>query len=130
MIILNLTHERVRQKATLAEELARIVMGHPPSSIDPVTGFRTYNRDVEDEAYGVGGAMVLPYSQLFPLARRGTPTATIAARYALSDRFVNYRINRAGLRQCTASDSARELIVARDAAERCRSIVEPGDVGS
>jgi IrrE N-terminal-like domain len=99
MIILNPTHDLVRQKATLAEELAHIVMGHPPSSIDPVTGFRTYNRDVEDEAYGVGGAMVLPYGQLFPLARRGVATTTVARRYGLSDRFVNYRINRAGLRR-------------------------------
>lgn len=99
MVILNPTHDLVRQKATLAEELAHVVMGHPPSSIDPATGFRTYNRDIEDEAYGVGGAMVLPYSQLFPLAKRGVPTATIAVRYALSERFVNYRINRAGLRR-------------------------------
>jgi hypothetical protein len=43
--------------------------------------------------------MVLPYGQLFPLARQGVATATIATHYALSERFINYRINRAGLRR-------------------------------
>jgi IrrE N-terminal-like domain len=99
MIILNPTHATVRQKATLAEELAHIVMGHPPSRIDPTTGFRTYDGDVESEAYGVGGAMLLPYGQLFALIRRRALVATIAARFDLSERFVNYRINRAGLRR-------------------------------
>ena len=99
MVILNPTHERVRQKATLAEELAHIVMGHPPSRIDPTTGFRTYDGDVESEAYGVGGAMILPYGQLFSLVRGGAAAPAIAARFSVSERFVTYRINRAGLRR-------------------------------
>lgn len=99
IVILNPTHDRVRQKATLAEELAHIVMGHPPSRIDPATGFRTYDGDIESEAYGVGGAMLLPYGQLFGLVRRRVAAATIAQRFRLSERFVNYRINRAGLRR-------------------------------
>jgi len=98
-IILNPTHDPVRQKATLAEELAHIVIGHPPSRIDPTTGFRTYDDDVESEAYGVGGAMLMPYGHLFPLCRRAVPVARIAARFELSAAFTNYRINRAGLRK-------------------------------
>jgi hypothetical protein len=98
-IILNPTHDPVRQKATLGEELAHIVIGHPPSRIDPTTGFRTYDGDVESEAYGVGGAMLMPYGQLFPLCRRAVPVARIAARFELSVAFTNYRINRAGLRK-------------------------------
>lgn len=98
-IILNPTHDPVRQKATLGEELAHIVMGHPPSRIDPTTGFRTYDGDVESEAYGVGGAMLMPYGQLFPLCRQGVAAAQIAARFGMSIAFTNYRINRAGLRK-------------------------------
>jgi hypothetical protein len=74
-------------------------MGHPPSRIDPTTGFRTYDGDIESEAYGVGGAMLMPYGQLFPLCRSGVPAAQIAARFALSIPFTNYRVNRAGLRK-------------------------------
>jgi Zn-dependent peptidase ImmA (M78 family) len=98
-IILNPTHDPVRQKATLGEELAHIVMGHPPSRIDPTTGFRTYDGDVESEAYGVGGAMLMPYGQLFPLCRQAVQVGQIAARFGLSVAFTNYRINRAGLRR-------------------------------
>lgn len=103
IVFLNPTHEITRQKATLAEELAHIVIGHPPSKIDPVTGFRTYDADVENEAYGVGGAMILPYGQLFGLVKRRQPTRDIAERYAVSEPFVNYRINRAGLRRMYAN---------------------------
>jgi Zn-dependent peptidase ImmA (M78 family) len=98
-VILNPTHDPVRQKATLAEELAHIIMGHPPSRIDPTTGLRTYDGDVESEAYGVGGAMLMPYGQLFPLCKHAVPLTQIAARFALSIAFTNYRINRAGLRK-------------------------------
>ena len=98
-IILNPTHDPVRQKVTLAEELAHIVIGHPPSRIDACTGFRTYDHDLESEAYGVGGAMVMPYGQLFPLVRGGAAVAEIAKRFSVSIPFTNYRINRAGLRR-------------------------------
>jgi hypothetical protein len=102
IVFLNPTHDPHRQKATLAEELAHIVMGHPPSRIDPATGFRTYDGDVESEAYGVGGAMILPYGQLFRLVKQCVAAAVIAQRYEVSERFANYRINRAGLRRLYA----------------------------
>lgn len=98
MVFLNPTHDVVRQKVTLAEELAHIVLGHPPSILDGETGVRTYDTDVESEAYSVGSAMVLPYQLLFNCVRGGTTEAAIAARYGVSTRFVIARINRSGLR--------------------------------
>jgi Zn-dependent peptidase ImmA (M78 family) len=98
MIVLNPNHDRGRQKVTLAEELAHLVMGHPPSALDSVSGIRTYNGEIEGEAYGVGGAMVMPYGQLFALARNAAPAGAIARKFAVSEKFTNYRINRAGLR--------------------------------
>jgi hypothetical protein len=98
MIILNPTHDPVRQKATLGEELGHIALGHPPSRLDPTTGLRTYDPSVESEAYAVGAAMLLPYPQLFNAVKRGTTTRMLAIRFGLSERFVNARINRAGLR--------------------------------
>jgi hypothetical protein len=98
MVFLNPTHDLVRQKVTLAEELAHIVLGHPPSTLDGATGVRTYDTDVESEAYSVGSAMVLPYQPLFNCVRGGLTEAAIAARYGVSTRFVLARINRCGLR--------------------------------
>lgn len=98
MIVLNPNHDAGRQKVTLSEELTHLVMGHPPSALDSATGIRTYDGEVEGEAYGVGGAMVMPYSQLFQLVRSGVPASTIARKFEVSEKFTNYRINRAGLR--------------------------------
>jgi hypothetical protein len=98
IIFLNPTHDSVRQKVTLAEELAHIVLGHPPSLLDAETGVRTHDTDIESEAYSVGSAMVLPYQPLFNLVNGGTTESAIAERYGVSTRFVVARINRCGLR--------------------------------
>jgi Zn-dependent peptidase ImmA (M78 family) len=101
-VILNPTHDPVRQRTTLAEELAHIVIGHPPSAIDTATGMRTYDDEMESEAYDVGGAMLMPYGQLFSLCRQPPNVEAIAARYGVSVKFTNYRINRCGLRRMYA----------------------------
>jgi len=98
VIFLNPTHDPVRQKVTLAEELAHIVLGHPPSLLDVQTGVRTHDTDIESEAYAVGSAMVLPYQPLFNLVSGGATESAIATRYGVSTRFVVARINRSGLR--------------------------------
>jgi Zn-dependent peptidase ImmA (M78 family) len=99
LIILNPLHDRVRQRTTLAEELTHIVMGHEPSWLDPVAGTRTHDAVAEHQAYEVGGAMLLPYGQLFWHVKRKATCAGIADQYKVSDRFVRYRINRCGLRR-------------------------------
>lgn len=98
-VILNPLHNEVRQCATLAEELTHIVMGHRPSTIDPTSGKRTYDEEFEEEAYAVGGAMLLPYAHLFWRVKRGASCGAIAAQYKVSEPFVVYRINRCGLRR-------------------------------
>lgn len=97
LIISNPIHDPARLRVTLAEELSHLVMGHPPSSLDPSTGLRTYNRKVEDEAFGVGGAMVLPYGKLFTLVKAGRPLAEIAEAFGLSVPMARCRVNRTGL---------------------------------
>jgi Zn-dependent peptidase ImmA (M78 family) len=105
-VLLNPLHDRARQRSTLAEELTHIVMGHPPTRLDAQTGRRTYNDRIEEEAYAVGGAMLLPYHHLFWSVKRGDVCAALAQRYAVSEAFVSYRINRCGLRKMYAKASA------------------------
>lgn len=107
LVIMNPLHEPVRQRATLAEELTHIIMGHPSSTLDPTTGTRTYHDECEQEAYAVGGAMLLPYSHLFWRVKRGMQRASIAQNYTVSERFVNYRINRCGLGRMHKKTTAR-----------------------
>ncbi len=97
LIILNPMHAETRLRVTLAEELSHLVMGHPPSKIDAETGTRTYNATVEQEAFSVGGALVMPYGQLFQLTKRGRSVDEIAATFEVSPAMARCRINRTGL---------------------------------
>lgn len=97
LIILNPCHAPTRLKVTLAEELAHLVMGHPPSAIDPAVGVRTYNATVEQEAFSVGGAMVMPYGQLFRFVKAGRSIEEIAGSFGVSQPMARYRVNRTGL---------------------------------
>jgi hypothetical protein len=54
------------------------MMGHPPSSLDPATGLRSYDKTAEEEAFSVGGAMVMPYSRLYTLVDAEEPLQAIA----------------------------------------------------
>lgn len=98
VVILNPHHAATRLRVTLAEEIAHLVMGHPPSTISTSTaGGRTYNAVVEDEAFSVGGALVMPYGQLFRLVKSGASITRIADAFAVSTAMAQYRVNRTGL---------------------------------
>jgi len=58
-----------------------------------------HDEEVEKQAYEVGGAMLLPYSQLFWRVKSRSTCGAIAERYEVSDAFVCYRVNRCGLRR-------------------------------
>jgi hypothetical protein len=97
LIILNPRHTPTRLKVTLAEELAHLVMGHPPSALDPAVGARTYNASVEQEAFSAGGALVMPYGQLFRFVKAGRSLSEIADSFGVSQAMARYRVNRSGL---------------------------------
>jgi hypothetical protein len=97
LIILNPIHAETRLKVSLAEEISHLVMGHPPSEIDGTTGMRTYHATIEQEAFSVGGALVMPYGLLFRLTKGGQPLPEIAARFGVSQAMARCRINRTGL---------------------------------
>jgi hypothetical protein len=102
LILLNPTHAATRQKATLMEEVVHIVLDHPPSRLmlNGVQGGaeRRYEAAIEDEAYTVGAACLLPYPALFRAVNdTHESAAVIAARYGVSRDYVTFRIKRAGL---------------------------------
>lgn len=95
LIILNPIHSTTRLRVTLAEEIAHLVMGHPPSTI--TAGARTYVGTVESEAFSVGGALVMPYGRLFRMVKAGASIADIGSAFAVSPAMARYRVNRTGL---------------------------------
>lgn len=102
LILLNLAHHPHRQKVSLMEEIVHVVLGHPRTTLElPAAGerwTRPYQDQVEDEAFCVGAACILPWPEIFDaVSRRAHDAQTIATTFAVSRQYVEYRIRRAGL---------------------------------
>lgn len=99
LIILNPTHSKSRQNATLMEEISHVFLGHKPSRLavktktrDGQIRARDYHQDIEEEAYGTGAAALVPYTGLKRLISEGKTSAEIARRFDVSRQLVEYRI--------------------------------------
>jgi Zn-dependent peptidase ImmA (M78 family) len=102
LILLNPAHAPTRQRATLLEELVHILLQHPTSrlvrGLDVNDWMRSHDSAVEDEAFAVGAACLIPYPAMFHAIRDDhKDAAQIAAHYDLSEQCVEFRIKRAGL---------------------------------
>lgn len=101
LILLNSAHHEHRQRASLMEEVVHIVLDHPKVLLQfDGTGSwrRPFEKEIEDEAYNVGAACIIPYKPLFEAVKyEGLPATAIAERYVVSVGYVEFRIKRAGL---------------------------------
>ena len=98
LIILNPTHTRERQHATLMEEICHILLGHLLTSISHVEGqsFRDYNRAQEADAYGLGEAILVPRKPLIQRVHESQTAEKIASDFRVSTELVQYRIKITG----------------------------------
>lgn len=95
VVILNPQQSAERKAATLMEEICHTLLGHKHSeiSVNQTSGnHRSYDRQVEDEAYSVGAAALLPYRALACDLSRKQTIRSIAARAGVSQSLVKYRI--------------------------------------
>lgn len=99
LIILNPTHGKNRQNATLMEEISHVFLGHKPSRLavsgtapDGGQRARDYDAKIEEQAYSVGAAALVPYSGLSELILEGTSSREIAKHYRVSRQLVEFRI--------------------------------------
>jgi hypothetical protein len=99
LTVMNPTHSPARQTASLVEELVHVVLGHPPSRLEPHgdLALRTCAHDVEDEAYRIGAALVIPYRELFNWLNAGRPLDEFATPAVVSREYLEFRVKRAGL---------------------------------
>src|SRR5438067_2104180 len=84
LIILNPTHGKNRQNATLMEEISHVFLGHKPSRLAVKTHdkrgniiARDYNESIEEEAYSTGAAALIPYTALRRMVLAGKTAAVI-----------------------------------------------------
>ena len=99
LIILNPTHGKNRQNATLMEEICHVFLGHKPSRLAIETRdkngkiiARDYNHAIEEEAYSTGAAALVPYTSLKRMVEAGRTSAEIARHFYVSKALVEYRI--------------------------------------
>jgi IrrE N-terminal-like domain len=92
--IINPNHHRRRNRITLMEEVVHIHRKHKPTGLrDVLPGLRVrdYHKEHEAEAYGVGAAVLLPWTS-FITSSTGTPVAEIAEAFDVTEALVQYRI--------------------------------------
>ncbi len=99
LIILNPTHGKNRQNATLMEEICHVFLGHKPSRLaienrdkNGKIIARDYNHAIEEEAYSTGAAALVPYSSLRRMVEEGKTSQEIARHFYVSRALVEYRI--------------------------------------
>jgi Zn-dependent peptidase ImmA (M78 family) len=98
IVILNQRHSHGRRAATLMEEVCHILFGHKPSEIGAdQSGGRSYNFSIEEEAYGVGAAALVPYHSLKTFLISGAPIRKIAAHFGVTPSLIVYRAKGTGL---------------------------------
>ena len=99
LVILNPSHGRNRQHATLMEEVCHVFLGHQPSRLaienknkEGKTIARDYNHSIEEEAYSTGAAALVPYAALKRMVNEGKTIQEIARHFYVSRALVEYRI--------------------------------------
>lgn len=96
VVILNPSHSEARKMATLMEEVCHVLLGHKHSELSAASenseAHRTHNKQIEEEAYSVGAAALLPYRALVCNLSRGLSVKSISAQAGVSQALVRYRI--------------------------------------
>ena len=95
LIIINDRQSPNRQRATLMEEITHLILGHPPSLIKPAG--RSYQKHVEEEAYAIGAASLVPFKALSEMLSAGHSLTKIARWFDVSNALVEYRMKVLGL---------------------------------
>ena len=93
LILLNDSQSPRRLRATLMEEICHLLLGHPPSRLTPEqpTG-RTFTRHIEEEAYAIGAAALVPYAGLRQLLPRHPSVVALADHFIVSRALLRYRL--------------------------------------
>ncbi len=96
IVILNPMQSQGRQAATLMEEVCHSLLGHKHSQItlnlESGENHRDYNDSIEEEAYAVGAAALVPYRALACDLSRGKTIEFIANHFGVTRSLVKYRI--------------------------------------
>lgn len=92
VIVHNDSHSPGRRASNLAHELSHGLLLHPPRPALDGLGCRDWDRDQEDEANCLAGALLVPEEATLLIARRGLTAAQAAEVYGVSEQMMAYRL--------------------------------------
>lgn len=95
-IVFNDAHVPGRQASDVGHELAHGLLLHPPEPAVDGRGCRYWNREVEDEANWLSGALLVPEEAALSVIRRGWSLAAASAHYGVTQSMMKFRINVTG----------------------------------
>ena len=101
LIVLNSAHPKTREANTLMHELAHLIIGHKPARLDITNDglmiLSSYDKQHEDEANWLAGALLLPREALLHARRRGMTDQEAATTYGCSVALFTFRIQTTGV---------------------------------
>jgi len=99
LCIVNPFHSERRNRITLMEEIVHIFRRHTPTQVlcnGNRVSVRDYNQDAEKEAYGIGAAALLPWTNFFRAVNSGSTASQIAEDFDVTEQLVEYRVKITG----------------------------------
>jgi len=99
MIVHNDSHSRYRQGSDISHELAHGLLLHPPTPPLDQMGLRSLDRDIEDEADWLSGALLISDEAALEIVRRSWPQDEAMKRFRVSEPMLRFRINVTGARR-------------------------------
>lgn len=100
VVVMNTTHSPGRRSNTLAHECSHVILNHKPAQAKQSPGgilVSSYDRQQEDEADWLAGALLLPRVALLKIAQQGLNYREHAREYAVSEDMLRMRLDRTGV---------------------------------
>jgi len=99
LCMLNPDHPPRRNKITLMEEICHSYFKHRPTKLlvrEDGLLVRDFNADQEKEAFGVGAAVLMPWSLFFHCVNNGMTADEMADEFDVTSYLIQYRIKITG----------------------------------
>jgi Zn-dependent peptidase ImmA (M78 family) len=99
LCVLNPYQSERRRRITLMEEICHCYLEHQPTTLVVNSQgllVRDFDKRQEEEAYGVGAAVLLPWNFLFPKINQGAPVEELSEIFDVTRQLVEYRIKICG----------------------------------
>ena len=100
-IIVNPHHRSGRYSSDVMHEMAHLLLRHEPSTMffagQENLALRGFNKDAEEEANWLAGALLLPRDALVNLRTRNCPTETACEEFGVSRQMLDFRMRVTGV---------------------------------